>query len=142
MSTTADNTKNPATGTTLFASPDRKPREEVVRCFHAVAAHPIVRQLLDAIPEACALLNKERQVVLANRALTLLFGGNDPITLCGLRLGEILDCTHTFERNEGCGTTESCSTCGAAMAIFTTARRASRMSRSAESCGRMAKRST
>ncbi len=118
MSSTADNTKNPAGGTTLFASPDRKSREEVVRCFHGVAAHPIVRQLLDAIPEACALLNKEGQVVLANRALTLLFGSDDPITLCGLRLGEILDCTHALERNEGCGTTESCSTCGAAMAIL------------------------
>jgi PAS domain-containing protein len=118
MSSTADNTKNPTGGTTILAPPDRKCKEEVVRCFHGVAAHPIVHQLLDAIPEACALLNKEGQVVLANRALTLLFGSDDPITLCGLRLGEILGCTHAFEKNEGCGTTESCSTCGAVIAIL------------------------
>lgn len=109
---------DPGSGTTQFAPPSRKPREEVILHFNDIAEEPVVRQLLDAVPEACALLNRERQIVFANRALTLLLNGEDPVALCGLRPGEALGCVHAFERQEGCGTTESCGICGAVNAIL------------------------
>ncbi len=110
---------NCANGTTLFAPPFRKPQEEVVLHFNGIARNAVVRQLLDGISEACVILNRERQIVFANAALTSLLNVKDPLVLCGLRPGEALNCVHASERHEGCGTTEFCQTCGAVNAILT-----------------------
>jgi signal transduction histidine kinase len=91
----------------------------VVLHFNGIAKNTVVRQLLDGISEACVILNRERQIVLANAALTSLLNVKDPLVLCGLRPGEALNCVHAFERHEGCGTTEFCQTCGAVNAILT-----------------------
>jgi signal transduction histidine kinase len=104
--------------TTLFAPSPRRPREEAVLRFNNIARNPLVRQLLDAVSEACVILNRERQIVFANEALTLLLKAKDPLALCGLRPGEALQCVHAFYRHEGCGTTEFCRTCGAVEAIL------------------------
>jgi len=114
MSRSTDDT----TETTLFAPPGRRPREDVVTHFNSIASNPLIHGLLDAALEALVVLNRERQVVFANKALTLLTGAEDPRVLCGLRAGEELDCVHAFEREEGCGTTEFCRTCGAVRAIL------------------------
>ena len=106
-------------GTTEFAPPSRRPREEVALNYRSIEGNPIVRQLLDAVSEACVLLNRERQIVFANEALTSLLDAGNPLALCGLRPGEALDCVHAFERHEGCGTTDFCRTCGAVNAILT-----------------------
>jgi signal transduction histidine kinase len=114
MSSSADDTGE----NTLFAPSGRKSREEVVTHFNHIASNPLIHGLLDAALEALVILNRERQIVFANKALTLLAGVEDPRALCGLRLGEALDCVHGFEREEGCGTTEFCRTCGAVNAIL------------------------
>lgn len=104
--------------TTEFASPDRKYPEEVILDFESFAKTPAVPEVLDAVQEACALLNRERQIVYANDALISLLGVKDPRSLCGVRPGEALDCVHASERHAGCGTTESCRVCGAVNAIL------------------------
>ena len=109
---------DPAKETTFFAPSPRRPRKEAVLRFNDIATNALVRQLLDAVSEACVILNRERQIVFANEALTLLVKAEDPLALCGLRPGEALRCVHAFERDEGCGTTEFCRTCGAVNAIL------------------------
>ncbi len=113
------NSTNCPEETTRFAPPFRRPREEAILHFHSIAKNAVVRQLLDGVLEACVILNRERQIVFANEALTLLLNAGDPLALCGLRPGEALNCVHAFERREGCGTTEFCRTCGAVKAILT-----------------------
>jgi len=90
----------------------------VIIHFNSIAGNPLICRLLDAALEALVILNRERQIVFANKALTLLANAGDPRALCGLRPGEALDCVHAFEKEGGCGTTEFCRTCGAVNAIL------------------------
>ena len=59
----------------------------------------------------------ERQIVFCNGALAKLTGAT-AASLMGMRPGEVFNCIHARETPGGCGTTESCSTCGAALAIL------------------------
>jgi len=72
---------------------------------------------MDAVPNIIMVLNENRQVVFANKALyeTLNI---DRDSAFGFRPGELLDCEHAFDHEAGCGTTEFCSQCGAVNAIL------------------------
>jgi PAS domain-containing protein len=109
---------NPHTPSTEFAPFERKPLQDIVRQSDALSQASLLTRTLDAMPTLCMILNKERQVVFANRAFLRLLGLEDLSSVCGLRPGEALGCLHAFERHEGCGTTEFCRTCGAVKAIL------------------------
>lgn len=47
-----------------------------------------------------------------------LVGKNDPSTILGRRLGEVVGCAHALEAAGGCGTTEFCRYCGAVHAML------------------------
>ena len=64
------------------------------------------------------ILNAQRQIVFANRALENLTH-QEQAGAAGLRPGEAVDCPHAFSTPGGCGTTESCRTCGAVQAVLT-----------------------
>ncbi|MGE5364146.1 MAG: PAS domain-containing sensor histidine kinase [Bacteroidota bacterium] len=72
---------------------------------------------VEHVPDSVVILNAQRQIVFANRHLQSVTGMS-PEEILSLRPGEVFDCIHSHEPPEGCGTTESCSTCGAAKAIF------------------------
>jgi hypothetical protein len=78
---------------------------------------PAIARILDAVPALAVVLNRDRQIVLANQSAARFTGARDPGELRGLRPGEILDCVHARETPEGCGTTEACSVCGALRAV-------------------------
>lgn len=74
-------------------------------------------RMMDAVPNIILILNSQRQVIYANKAL--FEGLNiDEEAVFGFRPGELLDCVHAFENEAGCGTTEFCSQCGAVNAIL------------------------
>ncbi len=102
---------------TLFAPAERRSADEVRQESEEAARLPLLSECLDAIPDAVLVLNAQRQVILANRALLDITGG-DPAQVIGRRPGEILDCVRAFENVAGCGTTEFCQTCGAVRAIL------------------------
>ena len=109
---------NPHSPSTKFAPFERKPLQDIVRQSDALSQAPLLTRTLDAMPTLCMILNRERQIVFANRAFLRLLGLEDLSSVCGLRPGEAIDCLHAFERHEGCGTTEFCRTCGAVKAIL------------------------
>jgi hypothetical protein len=77
----------------------------------------MVNALLDCFPEPAMILNRQRQIVLANDKLAVLL--NRPReSLLGLRSGEALDCIHATDEPAGCGTTRFCQNCGAANALL------------------------
>ncbi|GAB4158597.1 MAG: PAS domain-containing sensor histidine kinase [Planctomycetota bacterium] len=82
-----------------------------------LAAESTVIALLDAIPALVFLLNSDRSIIFANKALCDYFSLEDSSTLLGLRPGEVLHCIHALESDYGCGTTEYCRVCGAAKAL-------------------------
>lgn len=75
--------------------------------------------LMAGVPDVFVVLNPERQIVFANRAMMRLFGVENGDQLYGQRPGEALDCVHASEEVGGCGTTEFCRECGAVRAILT-----------------------
>ncbi len=80
-------------------------------------AHDVVAHLCDAIPHPLAILNAERQVVLANRTLIDLAGTDDLEVLAGQRPGEALGCVVAADAPGGCGTDPRCRSCGSALAV-------------------------
>lgn len=75
--------------------------------------------LLKTTAGLLVILNEDRQVVALNHAFLDELGLTDPEEALGLRLGECLSCVHANDRPNGCGTTESCLSCGAAIAMMT-----------------------
>lgn len=101
-----------------FAPVNRASDETVQKQSRYFLETPLLRRLFDAIPDAVLILNKERQIIFANRALLEMLDISPDKDVRGLRPGEALDCVRAFETEGGCGTTEFCSTCGAVKAIL------------------------
>ncbi len=74
-------------------------------------------QFIDAIPEIYLIIDNERKVVFANKAMYDFFKDEKTREVLGNRLGHLLNCRHAAESIYGCGTTETCKTCGAFKAI-------------------------
>ncbi len=78
----------------------------------------LTRHLLDAMPGMVLVLNKYRQIVFANRAFNQLSGRHETESLVGLLVGDVLQCHVAIDKNTVCGTTDSCETCGALVAML------------------------
>jgi len=107
---------------TAFA-PAERASEEIVQSQSQffLSLSPFFK-IIDTVPDIVIVLNKERQIVFCNWSLPLFVGKETKEILYGKRPGEVLGCEHAFESDGGCGTTEFCSTCGAAKAILASQR--------------------
>ena len=105
----------------LFPLPSTKraAAEEIQAQAGILDAIPPLQRILNALPTMALVLNRERQVVLANQRLIEFAGATGIDDLCGLRPGEVLRCIHAAETPAGCGSTEHCTVCGALQAIVT-----------------------
>ncbi|MGD7652049.1 MAG: sensor histidine kinase [Verrucomicrobiales bacterium] len=117
---------------TKFAPAERAPGEVVERQHRLLASLPYVKDLMDAIPTAAMVLNKERQIVFTNDEVRhFIPAGSEPLT--GKRHGEAMHCTHAIIGKRpgeatgcirahtcasGCGTTVFCRNCGAVKAVL------------------------
>ncbi len=64
-----------------------------------------------------AVLNEHRQILAVNSSLLTMIGIEDARSILGLRPGEAVGCVHAHDMPGGCGTSQFCSSCGAAIAI-------------------------
>jgi PAS domain-containing protein len=102
--------------TSYFAFPERASHEQTASESSHVRAQPLVKILLDGFPERIVILNRHRQIVLANEKLATLLNRSAE-SLVGQRPGEALKCIHRAEEAGGCGTSRFCRLCGAVNAI-------------------------
>lgn len=79
---------------------------------------PFVQILIDSIPVPILVLDRNRQIVLSNRAVVGLARLATADAVLSMRPGELLNCIHARETEGGCGTTKFCRVCGAANAIL------------------------
>ena len=63
--------------TTEFAPPERVSQEEAMRQGRAFVESHLLCEMLNAVPEILVVLNRERQIVHANRSLLTLLGLED-----------------------------------------------------------------
>lgn len=102
---------------TNFLSPDKNNTEEIEYQSSYFSDMPFLQQTIDFMPDIVLILNKNRQIVLANNALQDFAEKINGNLIYGRRPGEVLNCVHAYECDGGCGTTEFCRKCGAANAI-------------------------
>ncbi len=102
---------------TFFASPDREEKEAALAESRELASRTDLQLVMKVVPECAAVLNDSRQVLMANEPLLDLLSARDLEEIVGSRPGEALGCVHASDCLGGCGTSESCRYCGAAIAI-------------------------
>lgn len=78
----------------------------------------VLNKLLNVTSSMVAILNKERQIVYANKLFFKNLGAANLNTLIGKRPGEAVFCRHAINSTGGCGTTKFCTVCGAVNAIL------------------------
>jgi hypothetical protein len=104
---------------THFALAERAEDEQFKQQFEIISSHPVINGLMNVVSGLLAVLNEYRQILAINETLLEMLGIDDADKVFGLRPGEALNCVHASKSQGGCGTTEFCSTCGAAIAIVT-----------------------
>jgi len=103
---------------TQFAPAERVDQARVLEISHYFNSGSPVGTLLNLVPEVILILNRQRQVVFANRAALEFAGVEEMEEVLGMRPGELIRCKHGHEAPGGCGTTEFCRYCGAVNAIL------------------------
>lgn len=103
---------------TSFAPPERTPDHILLAQINKIESHSDITSVLHAIPEFVMILNKEREIVFANKSLLKYLAAEDDFLKRGFRPGEAINCQHAFENEAGCGTSEFCKTCGAVISIL------------------------
>ncbi len=104
---------------TFLAPAEMASKEELAIDIDVAANSPVLDGLLHSVGGLLAVLNKHRQIVCLNQSFIATIGITNPEEVFGLRPGKVVKCIHADEEPAGCGTTEYCSTCGAAIAIVT-----------------------
>jgi signal transduction histidine kinase len=103
---------------TEFAPAERATREEILGQARKLPQIPLLHSFISSVFDIVLVLNKERQIVLANDKFLRFIGARDSGSCLGQRFGEALQCVHASETPGGCGTSEFCRACGAIGAIL------------------------
>jgi signal transduction histidine kinase len=103
---------------THFAPAERVPIEIVHRQAGPFQPPALAAELLNSVLNYVLVLNGQRQIVFASSNTLDLVPGSAMEDFVGRRPGEALGCIHAGECEGGCGTSESCSQCGAVNAIL------------------------
>ena len=104
--------------TTYFAPAERAGSRQFAVQQMAIIEAQFISEIINTFPDMMMVLNKHRQIVAANRTLLKKLGVDDSTLLKGLRYGEAINCIHSAEGPNGCGTSEHCSVCGAVLTIL------------------------
>jgi hypothetical protein len=104
---------------TFYASPERASMEELENDIRSISSDPMICGLMNILSGLLAVLNEHRQILTVNDYYLRLLNLDDVRKIIGLRPGESINCIHANELPGGCGTSEYCASCGAAIAIVT-----------------------
>ncbi|MFH1567373.1 MAG: PAS domain-containing protein, partial [Gemmatimonadota bacterium] len=101
---------------TRFLPAERDSGAQIAQQGKELSAVQLLTQLANVVPDVLMVLNDKRQIVFVNQQLLRLVSCRNPRDVYGARAGEVMRCIHARETDGGCGTTESCRHCGAALA--------------------------
>ena len=100
---------------TEFAPAERLSENEIMEQEKAITGSPAT-YFLSILPHPLLIINKYRQMVFFNEAMSQLLAPEIPIL--GKRPGELFHCAHSTIHKAGCGTSSFCRYCGAIQAIL------------------------
>ena len=108
----------PQSGRAPASSPtSRAPESQIMNQVNELDGNQMLQDLLNAVGQPVALLNKHWQIVSHNEEMASLARGRRPAGILGLRPGEVLECTHADQNELGCGNEAPCSACGLSLAM-------------------------
>ncbi len=108
-------TSNPAK--TQFAPAGRSKDDELEAEIVRVSTSTLISSLMNLMSGLLLVLNEHRQIVALNESFMRMLRIDDPAQALGIRPGEVIECIYADLGPDGCGTSEFCSSCGAAIAI-------------------------
>ena len=103
---------------TDFSPAQRSPSETIARDATFFNGEVFFKTIMDVLPTIVVILDRNRQIVFANKALLAMAQMDNPIEVLGQRPGEAINCKHAGASAGGCGTTEFCRYCGVVNAIL------------------------
>lgn len=103
---------------TYFAPATRVERGQLLKQVKSVSNSPVMNAILQTTAGLLVVINDNRQIVSFNHSFLENLGISEPEKVLGLRLGESLHCKYASDEPSGCGTTQYCSSCGAAIAMM------------------------
>lgn len=99
-----------------ISRPQRCSQIEIENQSKEISRNRQLLDVLDSFPGFVLVLNQTRQIVFANQAFLRFLGATSLAEVLGKKPGDALACEHAMHSASGCGTTNFCSTCGAAKA--------------------------
>lgn len=103
---------------TEYASSERASRIELIKQNLLLKNSDLLISVGNSVLQMLVILNKQRQIVYANKIFMDLIALPNDESYIGKRPGELLSCAHSELTAGGCGTTKFCSTCGAVNSIL------------------------
>ncbi len=102
---------------TYFAKAQRSTDSQLNDEIKIIAESPLIDNLMTTIGGLLAVLDENRQIIALNQSMLKMLDIESIEDILGCRPGEAFHCIHSSELPNGCGTTKSCRTCGAVIAI-------------------------
>ena len=103
---------------TFHASDKRSSQRKVSHRNNLINHKEQAQQIVKSLPNLGLILDKNRQIVYANEAITSFLGLGNMDKALGLRPGELVSCIYSDMTEAGCGTSRSCRNCGAVNTIL------------------------
>ena len=116
---------------TQYASAFRSSAKQILNEYELVLSQKFFNEIFGSIDELGAIINKNRQIVFVNYNFLDFVGINNIKSVLGKRPGEVISCIYANNNTGGCGTTLTCSFCGAVNAILDSQRSCQKVSREA-----------
>ncbi len=114
---------------TYFAPASRSSSDKIEKANESIASLELFCEIFGAMNGMFVILDNNRQIVYANKDIITLFGLKTMEPMLGQRLGEVVSCIHSKEQPFGCGTSKSCTYCGAVNAILESQKSGSKSSK-------------
>jgi K+-sensing histidine kinase KdpD len=99
-------------------SQDRKGPDVINSQRKSLLDLPCLTKVLESLPYIAFIINRERQVLIANPNFRELLSIESDESILGKRPGEIVNCIHSMKKPGGCGTSDECQFCGAVKAVL------------------------
>lgn len=102
-----------------FHAPANRATQETIKSeVNLLSSDVYFQMFIEAMPDVAIVVNHERQIIYANKALLGLIHEQDISDNLGMRPGELFRCNNLNEFSNGCGTTKSCRYCGLVNSIL------------------------
>lgn len=101
----------------FFLPSEKVSDTELHRQIGVVRENPLIPAIMNIVRGPLLVLNEQRQILALNQQFVKRFNTPNPQEALGVRPGDAMGCIYAHDPLHGCGGTEACPSCGAALAI-------------------------